>query len=58
MVMRRAAIDREANSPRIGVEAKEIIEVTVHPAPYVGVPEALAALRVAAAVLREQEGPA
>lgn len=56
--MRRAAIDREANSPRIGVEAKEIIEVTVHPAPYVGVPEALAALRVAAAVLREQEGPA
>ncbi|SHL50632.1 carboxymuconolactone decarboxylase family protein [Actinacidiphila paucisporea] len=49
--------DHVRNSLRIGVDAKEIIEVMVHLAPYVGVPRALAGLRVAAAVLREQEQP-
>jgi 4-carboxymuconolactone decarboxylase len=38
-------------SLRIGVTAEEVIEVFVHLAPYVGVPRALAALRVAAAEL-------
>jgi 4-carboxymuconolactone decarboxylase len=38
-------------SLRIGVSAEEVIEVFVHLAPYVGVPRALAALRVAAAEL-------
>lgn len=50
--------DHVRNSLRIGVEASEIIEVMVHLAPYVGVPKALAGLRVAAAVLREAEKPA
>ncbi|WP_327293452.1 carboxymuconolactone decarboxylase family protein [Streptomyces sp. NBC_01198] len=50
--------DHVRNSLRIGVEAREIVEVMVHLAPYVGVPKALAGLRVAAAVLREQQEPA
>jgi 4-carboxymuconolactone decarboxylase len=50
--------DHVRNSLRIGVGAQEIVEVTVHLAPYVGVPRALAGLRVAAAVLREKEDPA
>jgi 4-carboxymuconolactone decarboxylase len=50
--------DHVRNSLRIGVEAREIVEVMVHLAPYVGVPRALAGLRVAAAVLREREEPA
>ncbi|MFI0943400.1 carboxymuconolactone decarboxylase family protein [Streptomyces sp. NPDC021020] len=47
--------DHVRNSLRIGVEPREIVEVMVHLAPYVGVPKALAGLRVAAAVLRETE---
>jgi 4-carboxymuconolactone decarboxylase len=47
--------DHVRNSLRIGVEPREIVEVMVHLAPYVGVPRALAGLRVAAAVLREDE---
>lgn len=52
--------DHVRNSLRIGVEPREIVEVMVHLAPYVGVPKALAGLRVAAAVLGEtaQEEPA
>ncbi len=38
-------------SLRIGMNEREIIEVLVHLAPYVGVPKALAGLRVAAAEL-------
>ncbi|MFI0896120.1 carboxymuconolactone decarboxylase family protein [Streptomyces sp. NPDC020983] len=47
--------DHVRNSLRIGVEPREIVEVMVHLAPYVGVPKALAGLRVAAAVLRGTE---
>lgn len=47
--------DHVRNSLRIGVEAREIVEVMVHLAPYVGLPKALAGLRVAAAVLGERE---
>jgi 4-carboxymuconolactone decarboxylase len=47
--------DHVRNSLRIGVEPREIVEVMVHLAPYVGVPKALAGLRVAAAVLRDTE---
>lgn len=47
--------DHVRNSLRIGVEPREIVEVMVHLAPYVGVPKALAGLRVAAAVLHETE---
>ncbi|MFG1810736.1 carboxymuconolactone decarboxylase family protein [Streptomyces sp. NPDC049040] len=47
--------DHVRNSLRIGVEAREIVEVMVHLAPYVGVPRALAGLRVAARVLGETE---
>lgn len=45
--------DHVRNSLRIGVEPREIVEVMVHLAPYVGVPRALAGLRVAAAAFRE-----
>ncbi|KAA2257915.1 carboxymuconolactone decarboxylase family protein [Solihabitans fulvus] len=38
-------------SLRIGMTAEEIVEVFVHLAPYVGVPKALAGLRVATAAL-------
>lgn len=41
--------DHVRNSLRIGIEPEEIVEVLVHLAPYVGVPKALAGLRVAAA---------
>lgn len=47
--------DHVRNSLRIGMSPREIVEVLVHLAPYVGVPKALAGLRVAAAVLRESE---
>ncbi|MFI6517530.1 carboxymuconolactone decarboxylase family protein [Spirillospora sp. NPDC050679] len=40
-----------ATSLRVGLTAEEVIEVFVHLAPYVGVPKALAGLRVAAAAL-------
>jgi 4-carboxymuconolactone decarboxylase len=36
---------------RVGLTREQVIEVFVHLAPYVGVPRALAALRVAASVL-------
>ncbi|WP_234347278.1 carboxymuconolactone decarboxylase family protein [Streptomyces specialis] len=36
---------------RVGMTPREIVEVFVHLAPYVGVPKALAGLRVASAVL-------
>ncbi|WP_051792802.1 carboxymuconolactone decarboxylase family protein [Amycolatopsis jejuensis] len=36
---------------RVGMTRQEVIEVFVHLAPYVGVPKALAGLRVAAAAL-------
>lgn len=36
---------------RLGMAREEIVEALVHLAPYVGVPKALAALRVAAAAL-------
>lgn len=42
-------------SLRIGMTAQEIVEVFVHLAPYVGVPKALAGLRAATAVLKDQE---
>lgn len=45
--------DHVRNSLRIGVEPREITEVMVHLAPYVGVPRALAGLRVAAAAFRD-----
>jgi 4-carboxymuconolactone decarboxylase len=38
---------------RLGMTREEIIEAFVHLAPYVGVPKALAGLRVAAAALAE-----
>ena len=38
---------------RVGLTAEQIVEVFVHLAPYLGVPKALAALRVAAAALSE-----
>ena len=41
---------------RVGLTATEITEVFVHLAPYIGVPRALAGLRVAAAVLAEEPG--
>ncbi|MGI5225571.1 carboxymuconolactone decarboxylase family protein [Actinoallomurus sp. CA-142502] len=40
-------------SLRIGMTREEVIEVFVHLAPYVGVPKALAGLRVAATTLAE-----
>ncbi|WP_331769730.1 carboxymuconolactone decarboxylase family protein (plasmid) [Embleya sp. NBC_00888] len=36
---------------RVGLTAEEIVEVFVHLAPYIGVPKALAGLRVAAGAL-------
>ncbi|GLY83836.1 carboxymuconolactone decarboxylase family protein [Actinoallomurus iriomotensis] len=40
-------------SLRIGMTREQVIEVFVHLAPYVGVPKALAGLRVAATTLAE-----
>ncbi|MCP2261683.1 putative conserved protein YurZ, alkylhydroperoxidase/carboxymuconolactone decarboxylase family [Streptoalloteichus tenebrarius] len=40
---------------RVGMTRQEILEVFVHLAPYVGVPKALAGLRVAAAALADAE---
>ncbi|MFF2349615.1 carboxymuconolactone decarboxylase family protein [Kitasatospora sp. NPDC058115] len=47
--------DHVRNSLRIGMTREEITEVLVHLAPYVGVPRALAGLRVAAATFAEAE---
>ncbi|MDY0810951.1 carboxymuconolactone decarboxylase family protein [Kitasatospora purpeofusca] len=47
--------DHVRNSLRIGLTRTEVTEVLVHLAPYVGVPKALAGLRVAAAVFTEAE---
>jgi 4-carboxymuconolactone decarboxylase len=49
--------DHVRNSRRIGLTREQIVEVMVHLAPYVGVPKALAGLRVVAATLAE-EAPA
>nr|WP_232485786.1 MULTISPECIES: carboxymuconolactone decarboxylase family protein [unclassified Streptomyces] len=43
--------DHVRNSLRIGIEPREIVEVMVHLAPYIGVPKALAGLRVVTAAL-------
>jgi 4-carboxymuconolactone decarboxylase len=43
-------------SLRIQMSLKEIVECFVHLAPYIGVPRALAALRVTADVVRESGG--
>lgn len=40
-------------SLRVGMTPAEVVEVMVHLAPYLGVPKALAGLRVAAAALAE-----
>ncbi|MFG3528579.1 carboxymuconolactone decarboxylase family protein [Streptomyces sp. NPDC047917] len=40
-------------SLRVGLTPEEVVEVFVHLAPYVGVPKALAGLRVAAAALED-----
>jgi 4-carboxymuconolactone decarboxylase len=45
--------DHVRNSLRIGLSPQEIVEVMVHLAPYVGVPKALAGLRVAAAAFAD-----
>ncbi|MER5349801.1 carboxymuconolactone decarboxylase family protein [Kitasatospora sp. NPDC002551] len=45
--------DHVRNSLRVGLTKEEITEVLVHLAPYVGVPKALAGLRVAAATFAE-----
>ncbi|MFD8698978.1 carboxymuconolactone decarboxylase family protein [Kitasatospora purpeofusca] len=50
--------DHVRNSLRIGLTRTEVTEVLVHLAPYVGVPKALAGLRVAAAVFTEAEAEA
>ncbi|WP_406111644.1 carboxymuconolactone decarboxylase family protein [Kitasatospora purpeofusca] len=52
--------DHVRNSLRIGLTRTEVTEVLVHLAPYVGVPKALAGLRVVAAVFAEadEEGAA
>ncbi|MFI0444513.1 carboxymuconolactone decarboxylase family protein [Actinomadura sp. 6N118] len=42
-------------SLRVGMTRQEIIEVFVHLAPYIGVPKALAGLRVAASALADTE---
>ncbi|MCX4902251.1 carboxymuconolactone decarboxylase family protein (plasmid) [Streptomyces sp. NBC_00257] len=42
-----------ATSLRVGLTPEEVVEVFVHLAPYVGVPKALAGLRVAAAALED-----
>ena len=43
-----------STSRRVGMEPSEVTEALVHLVPYVGLPKALAALRVAAAVLAEE----
>ncbi|WSV87731.1 carboxymuconolactone decarboxylase family protein [Nocardia sp. NBC_01009] len=43
------------SSLRVGMTRTEIIEVFVHLAPYIGVPKALAGLRVAATALADAE---
>lgn len=40
---------------RVGMTRREVVEVFVHLAPYIGVPKALAGLRVASAALAEVE---
>ncbi|MFI6152619.1 carboxymuconolactone decarboxylase family protein [Kitasatospora sp. NPDC051170] len=47
--------DHVRNSLRIGLSREEITEVIVHLAPYVGVPKALAGLRVATATFTQVE---
>lgn len=47
--------DHVRNSLRIGMTPEEITEVIVHLAPYVGVPKALAGLRVATATFAEAQ---
>jgi 4-carboxymuconolactone decarboxylase len=42
-------------SLRLGMTRQQIVEVFVHLAPYIGVPKALAGLRVAAAALTDAE---
>ncbi|MFJ7243856.1 carboxymuconolactone decarboxylase family protein [Kitasatospora sp. NPDC098652] len=49
--------DHVRNSLRIGMSRQEITEVIVHLAPYVGVPKALAGLRVATATFAESAAP-
>ncbi len=49
--------DHVRNSLRIGMTREEITEVIVHLAPYVGVPKALAGLRVAASTFTAAEAP-
>ena len=44
-------------SLRVGMTPAEVVEVMVHLAPYLGVPKALAGLRVAAAALAEAAAP-
>ncbi|MFE2914765.1 carboxymuconolactone decarboxylase family protein [Kitasatospora indigofera] len=46
--------DHVRNSLRAGLTREQITEVMVHLAPYVGVPKALAGLRVVAATLAEE----
>jgi 4-carboxymuconolactone decarboxylase len=43
-------------SVRIGMSSEEILEVFVHLAPYIGMPKALAGLRVATAALADSAG--
>jgi len=45
-------------SLRVGMTPAEVVEVMVHLAPYLGVPKALAGLRVAAAALAEAKAAA
>ncbi|MFE2721105.1 carboxymuconolactone decarboxylase family protein [Kitasatospora sp. NPDC059327] len=47
--------DHVRNSLRVGLSRAEITEVLVHLAPYVGVPKALAGLRVARAAFAEAD---
>ncbi|MEV7599601.1 carboxymuconolactone decarboxylase family protein [Kitasatospora sp. NPDC089797] len=49
--------DHVRNSLRIGLTREEITEVIVHLAPYVGVPKALAGLRVATATFTAADSP-
>jgi 4-carboxymuconolactone decarboxylase len=42
-------------SLRVGLTRRQVVEVFVHLAPYIGVPKALAGLRVAAAAFTEAE---
>lgn len=43
-------------SLRLGMSREEILEVFVHLAPYIGMPKALAGLRVATAALAQADG--